>query len=257
MRWLPKLKRFCIAVVDEFKKGVVKLIGWSIPAVVAILCWNTFQDKVLNPDMRLENIYLKFNNNKDSFEDFNIRPATMFDPAAENRVVYSFKPNINISLQAVGKIQDVYLAYGYEDDKIDEGSIYRIQGGHKKNKEWQYNVLLNYNVYSKDSEKAIYLIVIDSKTLTKNVFLINLFNDKIEYANVIDSSDFQRDKDSQIKNKINLKENKGDVPFEFYSEQELMSMVRNEKAENLKDIKSPSLNRESILKTMSILRNMK
>lgn len=257
MSGLDKAKSFSDEVVGEFKKGMVKLIGWSIPTVIAILCWNSFQDQVLNPDMKIENISLSFNNKEDSFDDFSVRPATMFDPAAENKVIYSFKPNIKISLQATGKIQDMYLAYAYEDNEIDEGSIYRVQGGHTGGKDWQYNVLLNYNVYSRDGEKPLYLIVIDSKTLTRNVFLINLFNERIEFANIIDSTGFQRDKDSQIGNEINLRENKGEVPFEFYSEQELMSMVRNEKAENLKDIKSPSLNRENILKTMSILINMK
>lgn len=63
-------------------------------------------------------------------------------------------------------------------------------------------------------------------------------------AEVIDASD------SGIIKATNFKWNVGELLFEFYSEQELMSMVRNEKTENLVDIKSVGSNRHDILKNV-------
>lgn len=245
-------------ICEEFKKGMVRLIAWSIPVAIAILAWGFIEDRFINPDFELTGVEIE-HIEQTTTDELNARPGTSAKSDFEE-TIYAYKPILDISLIATGDIQDIYLAYGYDDDSVvDEGTIYRLQGVTQKEgfkERTTCRTVLNYNTSTNTGYKDVYLIIKDSKTASKNVYLINIRTDELEYALKLESREKKSDGTVVLEQTVNAKTNKGSLKFDFITEQGIMTLTHNEEGNEGMDINYISVNREKLLRNMSKLRSL-
>ncbi|MBC6298783.1 hypothetical protein [Listeria booriae] len=253
-----KLKKCWQNICEEFQKGMIRLIAWSIPVAIAIFVGSFIEDKFINPDFELTDVEIE-HVEQTNMDELNARPGTLAKSDFKE-TIYAYKPILDISLIKTGGIQDIYLAYGYDDDSVvDEGTIYRLQGitqGHGLKKKTIYRTVLNYNTAMNTGYKDIYLIIKDSKTATKNVYLINIQTAELEYALKVEPGEKKTDGTIIFNQSINTKTNKGSLKFDYITEQEIMALTHNEKENEGMDLNYISMNREKLLRNMSKLRSL-
>ena len=154
---------FISDVKKEFRSGIVKLIGWSIPLFILGLLWNAIASTTYNNDLRVDEINFSITDNMALSTDNN---QSLYHEYDEQKNTY-------------GKIESAWVAYAYNGDiipvRIDiNNSIFRIV--HVSPSKIHFQVTYIANKDETDGIKRAYLILKDGKTKTHQVYLLEISN---------------------------------------------------------------------------------
>lgn len=165
---------FISDVKKEFRSGIVKLIGWSIPLFILGLLWNAIASTTYNNDLRVYEISFSITNNMALSPEDN---PTLYHEYDEQKNAYSY--SYDATIKGHGKIESAWVAYAYNGDiipvRIDiNNSIFRIVHVSPSRIHFQVTYLANKN--ETEGIKRAYLVLKDDKTNTHQVYLLEISN---------------------------------------------------------------------------------
>ena len=165
---------FVSDVIKEFRSGIVKLIGWSIPLFILGLLWNAIASTTYNNDLRVDEINFSITDNMALSTDNN---QSLYHEYDEQKNTYSY--SYDAMIKGHGKIESAWVAYAYNGDiipvRIDiNNSIFRIV--HVSPSKIHFQVTYIANKDETDGIKRAYLILKDGKTKTHQVYLLEISN---------------------------------------------------------------------------------
>jgi len=187
-----KIKTFFEKCKEEFKDGVYKLIGWTIPAFVFVLLLNCFTSCTINNDLKISSINFEViqdnmvlsETNTSRYKEINIQNKN-----TDTTCSYTYK----VKIKGHGRIDSASVFYAYDSNNLD---LVDVKLNHLYLKRIitvdpdNFNFEITYIKTGIGKKKRAYLVLKDAETSIYYIYLliIDNSNGKVDYISESDYS---------------------------------------------------------------------